>query len=395
MPRAPQTVLQAGLSYQPGWENRLTAIFAAVLDQHYRLAGALFELVGLPTGVRYEAYTEEWVTPERRVDMQVVAKDAANGDVAHIWSEHKRHGGVFSTAQREDYLTALESQGGGRLVTIIPDLRDDDHDSQAAGADDELARSGEASASEPRWWGLDWQLVAELANGVGESDPDWGGRGWQERALKPDVPAAQRALYELVWYLEEEGYAVVDPLNLDHVRALRHFPDTEIAVSTLLKRAADEMTGFTPAGDVDAYGDGFVQSFELPEGSWPQRLGATAELVAHCDDGWIDDPQGEPALAVGLSLSADWYRPLTAQPGWAGRVHTAGFSLSEYDEWVLIYATRPLSDVASYGNTVADQARYVAQWAEPHLQRLLDDEFDPGAVSKPPKPSRGRRLTDE
>lgn len=113
MPRAPSTVLEAGLSYQRGSENRLTAIFAAVLDQHYRLASELFELLELPTAERYRAYTEIWVTPTRRVDMQVIARDAAGGDVAQVWSEHKGHGGAFSTGQREDYLAALEAQGDG------------------------------------------------------------------------------------------------------------------------------------------------------------------------------------------------------------------------------------------------------------------------------------------
>lgn len=396
MPRAPQTVLEAGLSYQRGWENRLTAIFAAVLDQHYGFATALFELVGLPTGVRYEAYTEVWVTPTRRVDMQVIAKDAAKGDVAQLWSEHKRHGGAFSSDQREDYLAALEAQGGGWLVTIIPDLREDDDVAESSSftadqADGLAVRSGEASAGEPRWWGLDWQLIAELAYGVGESaGAEWGGRDWQNKALKPEAPAAHRALHELVWYLEEEeGYAVVNPLTLDHVHALKHFPSTTLAVSTILKRAADEMTALKPAGDVVEEGDGFGQYFELPEGNWPIRLEASADLIAYCDDPWADEPSGEPSLAAGISLSADWYRPLTAQTSWAGRLHAAGFSLTEYDGYVLIYATRPLADVMAHGTTMAEQAKFVAQWADPLLQRLVSDEFDPGAVVLPQKPARG------
>lgn len=200
-------MLEAALSYQRGSENRLTAILAAVLDQHHRLASELFALLELPPAQRYRVYTEIWVTPTRRVDMQVIGSDSAGGDVAQVWSEHKGHGGAFSTRQREDYLAALEAQGGGRLVTIIPNLRHDEDagDSRALPADqrDGLpVRSGEASDDEPRWWGLDWQLVAELAYGVGESEPgEWGGRDWQSKALRSDAPASHRALCELVWYL--------------------------------------------------------------------------------------------------------------------------------------------------------------------------------------------------
>src|SRR4051812_47764398 len=104
MPRAPRTVLEAGLSFQEGWENRLTSIFASVLGQHHGLAAALFSEVELPTAERFEVHTEVWVTANRRVDMQVLAFDAQNGLVSQLWSEHKRHGGAFATGQREDYL---------------------------------------------------------------------------------------------------------------------------------------------------------------------------------------------------------------------------------------------------------------------------------------------------
>jgi hypothetical protein len=403
MPRAPRTILEAGLSYRDGWENRLTAVFASVLDLHYRFASALFELLELPPGERYESYTEVWVTPNRRVDMQVVAMNASHGHIAQIWSEHKRHGGAFGTGQREDYLRALERQGGGRLVTITPDLREDPDShharprtKRAALHDEELAlRSGEASPGESRWWGLDWQLVAELAYGVGETESDgWGGRNWRDRALRPDAPASHRALYELVWYLEQEGYAVVSPLSAQHVQALKHVPDMVLAARAVLKRATDEMTSLIPDGDVEDYDDGgFGQSFVVPPTSWVHRLDGSAELIVYHDDGWVDEPRGEPSVAAGVSLDADWYRPLNRQTEWAGRVHAAGFSLVEYEGYVVMYATRPLDDVVAHGTNLAEQAQFVATWAGPQIERLLSDEFEPGGVERPPKPQRARRRT--
>lgn len=389
MPRAPQTVLEAGLSYKPQWENRLTAIFAAVLDQHHQLAQAFFELVDLPVGDRYEAYTEVWVTPSRRVDMQVVAKDAHNADVAQIWSEHKREGGAFSTSQREDYLAALQRQGGGRLLTIVADLRDDETSTD----DDLAARPGEASPDDARWWALDWQSVAEMAHNVGRSAPgEWGGLRWRDKALERDAPAANRALYELVWYLEEEGYAVVDPFIAEYVQAVRHMPGAAQTATALLERAADNMTAFTPVGEAVSHDEGFSQAFELPPGGWVDRLEGSAELVVESDDAWVDAPQGEASLAVGVSFDGSWFRPLAALPTWAGQVHAAGFSFAEHDEYVLVYATRPLADVAAHGQTLAEQARFVAGWAGPLLGRILGAEFDPGDVRKPAKPARRKRT---
>lgn len=38
------------------------------------------------------------------------------------------------------------------------------------------------------------------------------------------------------------------PLTVDHVQALKHFPHTFVAISTMLKRAADEMKELKPTG---------------------------------------------------------------------------------------------------------------------------------------------------
>lgn len=76
--------------------------------------------------------------------------------------------------------------------------------------------------------------------------------------------------------------------------------------------------------------------------------------------------------------------------GWTAA--RAGFTISEFDEYVVVYATRPLADVMAHGKTIAAQARFIAGWADPLLRRLVSSEFDPGAISKPPKPRRGRRI---
>ncbi len=327
--RARETVLEAGLSYKEGWENRLTAILATVLEQHWGFATAIFERVGLPAGEAYEAYTEEWVTSDRRVDMQLLAKDVHGAVIAQIWSEHKRIGGAFSTNQREDYLAALQREPGeGRLITVVGDVRaeeyagrDGDEDLQDRDSDSEndaargreegelAKRPGQPSPEEARWWGLTWQLIAEIAEGAGQA---WGGPNWVEEALARGAPAEQRALYELLWYLDQEGYAVVSPLQPEHVQSLKYTADTSDVVFALLSRAADNMAPLVPDGTPELDGDfrGYAQDFETPANTWPERLEGAIELLIWDDDGWVDEPANEPSVAVGVSLEPEWYRPL-------------------------------------------------------------------------------------
>ena len=414
MPHAAETVLKAGLSYKEGWENRLTAILATVLNQHWGFASALFRQTGLPTGATYEAFTEEWVTPGRRVDMQIVARDAKGAVVSQIWSEHKRAGGAFSTDQREDYLAALlREPGEGRLMTVVAGVRDavgdsasptDEEDTDLANrlaaatksseGNDLSDRPGEPSLHEPRWWGLTWQLIAEIAYGAGTAFVGpWGGPDWMKTALAREAPAAQRALFELLWYLDEEGYAVVTPFRPEHLQSLRHGANTYKTCVNLLGRAADAMAPLMPDGECDDEDPhGYAQTFETPKDAWPERLDGDIELLAWDDDGWLERPTGEPALAAGVSLAEDWHRPLGKNHDWVHRLHAAGFSFAAYDGWVACYATIPLREVIEKGGeSLAEQSDYVAHWAKPLVLRLISDEFDPGAVEPAVRPKSSRR----
>jgi hypothetical protein len=417
MPPCPETVLEASQMSRPGWENRLTAIFATVLDQHPALAGALFDFVGLPRGEWYEANIEEWVTPLRRVDLEVIAVDDA-GIVSRLWSENKRHGGKFSTGQREDYLAALDgrSEAPGRLVTIVDTVRDEDEDedevdgADADDADDGAPASdsddgdaqdddlpavpGEPSPAEPRWISLTWQVVAELADTVGRATPEpWGGSDWRERAVKSDAPAKHRALYELVWYLEEEGYAVLHPFDAGHADALAHREATDAAACALLERVAEApaMGPLTPVKDPYDHGSGFGQELTMPAASWAMRLDGYIEVGIWGHDDWSDQPTGAPSIGVGLYFDARWYAGLNERRDWIAHIRSHGFSFVEWDEYVFCYAAMKVEDLIRDGGvTLPEQAHYVAAWAAPLLKLLLSDECDPGHVADAVKPKRGR-----
>ncbi len=106
MARPREVLLDAAFTH--GEEDRLTEIFATVLDSCDELAAALFQAVGLPVGERFKVFTQVRVTTGERPDMLVHSLDRGGAEVSHIWSEHKVGSG-FGDMQRERYLTAMRA----------------------------------------------------------------------------------------------------------------------------------------------------------------------------------------------------------------------------------------------------------------------------------------------
>lgn len=116
-----------------------------------------------------------------------------------------------------------------------------------------MVPTGRAEEDEhARWTILTWQDIAELSNIVGRA---CGGRTWREKALGPEAPAKQRLLHEFVWYLEEEGDAVVDALDKDNLLAFKKAFETTLGIGTRLSRAAEE-ADLKPSGAPDGAPEG-------------------------------------------------------------------------------------------------------------------------------------------
>src|SRR4051794_36585259 len=248
MPRSREALLHA-MSPRKA-EDRLTEIFAVVLDACDELAKSLFAEVELPVGERFQVFTQVAVTKANKPDMLVHSLDRGGTVVSRLWSEHKIDSG-FGLLQRERYLESLRAlPGDGELIFIVKDAPT-------------ARESGE-------WRGFTWQEIAELAEGVGLA---WGGRDWRREALAPTAPAKWRLLWELLWYLEEEeGLAVAQALDQDRLLAFKLMEETAAAVAALLERASQSAPGLKPSGSVGEEPPTLWQHFEPPPGSWLDRF---------------------------------------------------------------------------------------------------------------------------
>jgi len=381
MPRARQELLDSALTYFDGSENRLTEVFATVLEVHEGFARALFDRVGidLPDDVRFKASTQKAVAEGARPDMVLLALQGQHL-VAQLWSEHKIDGGGFRDMQLEDYRDALaRERSQSRLLGIVADV--------------------ESGSDGPDWRMLTWQEVAELANSVGAK---WAANGaardWRASALEPTAPARERLLHEFIWYVEEENDAVVNPLGSENLQAFEKAAETTVGLLALLDRAGQHMLPeFEPEeDDLDGAGDGsyYWQLFATPDGSWLNRIEAGGfeaypELMAAADDLWWADSRGEPAFGVGYTLDARLYESLAADADWLARLAHAGVDLDIYNDCVRVFCTKPIVDVLGEGATLDEQARALARWAKPGLTTV--GELDPGDFELPSKRRRRRR----
>lgn len=388
--RARKELLDAALSYSNSRENRLTELFATVLDYHDGLARALFERadVELPDDeLRFELFTQRAVAEGARPDMVVLAFRRSTL-VAQLWCEHKVDGGAFRDLQLEDYRDALaKERAPGRLVGIVADIESD----KSEGDD---------------WSMLSWQEVAELANRVGhEWDGANGGRDWRSAALDSAAPARERLLHEFLWYVEQENGAVVNPLGIDNLHAFVHAEETTQGFLRLLERAGELMPpDFTPDEDGldgDPGGGRYWQLFEVGRDSWLQRIAeagfeAYPELMASADDRWWAESRGEPAFGAGYTLDVRLHERLAADGDWVQRVQEAGVDLAVYDDYARLFCTKAATELLAEGQTLDEQARALARFARSSLARVA--ELDPGEFEFPSKRkrrSRGGAAADE
>jgi hypothetical protein len=363
VPRAASTLLAA--AKPPKGENQLTALLAVVIEGNLDFANNLLSDAGLPTAEQVEVSREVDATSRRRVDMEVLALDAAGSVVARLWSEHKT-GAAYQPEQLPDYQRALGAYPEpARLITIVPN-RD------------------AAPAGQGPWKVLTWWDVARLLWQAGAQR----GPGWRRKALNDGALARERLLVELLDYLEEEEGIVFDPLTHEDLFALSRADNTTSIIEGLLERAGD-LSSYKAEGGLGWYPkESVVEYWQLfsARGTWAEPLEGYPELHISGNDWWSDDRLDEPAFAAGFTLPSGTYEELrsSSRADWQAEIAGHGVSIALEYGHTRVYRTMYVAELVSRGPTLDRQARALSEWFDESIRII--SVADPHLSPARPKP---------
>jgi hypothetical protein len=377
MSRAPQSLITAVRRAKR--EDRLTDLVAMVLEEHIGFANHVLREAGLPKAVEVRASAQVTTRRGRHPDLEVLGLDERGAAVCRLWSENKT-GANYQPDQLPDYAEDLpEHPARHQLITIVDDMSEVPRDEQSPDA--------------PRWRGFTWQQVAVMAWEAGrESSPGVDRPDWQRAARRPQAPASQRILLELLNYLEEEHGVVLNPLGHEHISAFAYMDET-IAVLQELVTGAASHTHADLDGELEwsDKSDSLWQCFAAA-GTWAEALEGSPDIESANTDHWSSDRIGEPAFGAGYTLPGTVAPVLLASDSqsWRDAVEADGFSVrpSSDGDWLYIRRTKYVAELIPAGATLDAQTRVLGKWLDDALQALA--RHDPG-VQPPPKPVPRRR----
>lgn len=372
MPSVDESLALAASSNKHSREKRLSAILGTVLLAHTGFANTLLNKLDLPRVDELDVWREEALGQSGQIDL-ILRGTAEDGQRSIVYFENKEPGGKWQDGQPWKYLGALSSEieagGDGKLLVLVGEPEDvRDRVRRRVGAKSETIRAADAiselrsEADHPQLTYATWHQVGgwvfeagELV-GAGIDSADW-----LELAAKPDSRADQRLLAELIWYLEEEGYAMARGLRSDQIRTARG----AFRLVELLERLEEDVAtrideanlGLTPLR-------GKPTEFYPPSHSWlpsdarisvyfyPPTTHKEIDLAFY-----VDAEVGSQAKA--LDRSDAWKAKLS------GDLEFDGESiLARFDTKLLVERS-----------TLPDQGEVLATWAIERLRKIL--EFRP------------------
>jgi hypothetical protein len=242
MPRCYESLAVAASSNRNSAENRLTELYAAVLEAHRGFARLILQRAGLDASESYRVFTQEILPASGRIDMVVRGFDSSGVPAMVLYSEHKEPGGRWQDGQPDKYLLDLNraSRHGAqsRLLVIVGSRKDVVGRVRYRARWQANAAVGEANRfagqqNNPRIAFTTRQELGGLAEQAGQDTAN-GDTTWRTAAARPDAPAAQRILLELLWYLEEEGYVVTKPLTHDHLAIFHQAEELDASLGAIV-----------------------------------------------------------------------------------------------------------------------------------------------------------------
>jgi hypothetical protein len=368
----------------------LTDLVAMVLEEHLGFANRLLQAAGLPPAKEVRATAQVTTRHGRHPDLEVVGLDRRGVPVCRLWSENKT-GAEYQPDQLSDYAEDIPDQLSDyaedipaqpeqrQLITIVDDLSEVPRD--------------DLSPENPRWLGFTWQQVAVMAWKAGRVESLPSDRAdWRAAARKPQAPAAQRILLELLSYLEEEHNVVLNPLSHEHIAAFVYMAETGELLQAMVDETAQRVRlDLGDLADWSDEGDRLWQSFD-PTGTWADRLGGWPDIEASALDDWAGERIGQPAVGAGYTFPGEVAEVLLSRQtsSWRDRVEALGFAVraSEDGNNVYVRRTKYLAELIPAGVTLDAQTRVLAEWVNEALDVLA--ELDPG-VEAPDRPEPRRR----
>jgi hypothetical protein len=337
----------------------------------------------LPAAERHEVSTQE-VLPSGKIDLVLRGFDSAGTLTTVLYAEHKEPGGGWQQGQPGKYLSDLSRETGhgasGRLLIVVGSRED------VAGRVRHRARTQAAAATEeavnlavkqrsPRVVFTTWQELGGLAEEAGQEAATTDG-DWRDAAARPDSRADQRILIELLWYLEEKGYAVTKPLTEEHLKIFHQTEELETTLGTLIAGAAERLTDEKVAGfwlekpKRTSAADGLYQRFVAPSRSWVARHGGKLYL------GFDEEPAdqgsrlGQLAFSVSVELLKRQGERLREREAFMSDLKDRGLRFEIDDDRGYCWSSLPATELAGI-DTIDGQIERLGAWAKEAFGRLL------------------------
>jgi hypothetical protein len=231
----PRLIVEALYSYAGDREDRLTEVFASVLEVHHGLARKLADRLGLKCQpARFAVETQFGPAGQRRlVDLVLHGHDVHGEPIATIFIENKYNPTArleaywFDEDQARRQREELNARSGEKVLGAIASKGDLD---RLVGPADARPRFDPRNAYDAL---ISWTEVKEMAQELTEK----GSRG---QARSPAVPSSDRMLLEFIAYFELEGDAM-GALGNDDLFALERISLTQDRIDRLLHRATRQL----------------------------------------------------------------------------------------------------------------------------------------------------------
>lgn len=265
--------------YRRRGEDRVTEVFAAVLEQSAELLHALIQRIGLPDAAAYEVRTQV-PTAGVTIDLEIQGLRPDGNPDWFLWSEHKVND-PLTAKQLENEQRALALRAGATrshlvAITLLSPTPD----------------ASTVAASSTNCTLLRWRDVTELA------------RAERKRVLSAacDATVSAHLVNEWIAFADKELEVPVDALTPERVRLL---PEIEQALNTVAHLLA---TGFMHAcADIGAgtpkegYNDELHAS--PPKGTWLSDRGFKL-YAKYLADGGFGDAEA-PCFVVGAWIEGE------------------------------------------------------------------------------------------